>query len=289
MNTPNAGKYQAKVTTGATPSIYKTESGALRLEIPITLTTSDVAWSGLVGINLVSKNQEIEIKNCEKLRQIAPGWTSCAPWPDGDGVGLIDALTAPEVLMEVDCEYEPVQTKDGESKTYPDGSPMMQFRANWVNPIGGSMHVPIDTNEALDAFGGKFKALFGGKTAMRKQRAKKNEQSPEPEKQPEQKEPTAPAKTPEAKPATSGPSIRKMPVKQAQPPRTSTIDESWNYFMEIPKVKKEHESNGDDGTAVATKYWYPIVEGVKPGVNQEEFTVQDWGQVMAKLEQLAKQ
>lgn len=145
----------------------------------------------------------------------------------------------------------------------PDQSGKVWSNVKWMNPLGGGQAAELpksgDRAALLAKYGARFRALAGGTPAATI--PKKAE---------------APAAAP-ARPASPAPKPpAKAPAKKACIP--STQEACWQKHCELAGEKAE----GAD----VEQSWYALLEELVPGKRQDEFAGEDWGRVMAKLDNL---
>lgn len=246
---PNPGTYTAR--RNAPIVIEAKESGALLAWIPYILCSGEVRHTGKHCECIGQKDGTLKIKSVQSLRTIF-NWDGLNPFdleqipiPDGD---------APEFEL-ADCFHDDSYQPEGAE------APIVQFKASWLNPIGGTQNMPAalspeDRKAALTKWSSKFKAASGGKapTAAKPQPAAA----------------AAVATKPAA--AHAGPPSRRSNATSAAA-RTMTQEEVWDAYDKAHPKK----SQDDKGTE-----FYAAQDKLFPGANGE-LTIQQWGQVATEL------
>ena len=261
---PNPGTYTARRNpTPAAPNgitIEAKESGSLLCWIAYALCNSEVNYTGKHNVTLGQKDGTVNQRNVANLKKIFPDWDGLDPFAL-EQVALPEDQNAAEFEL-ADCHHD-------DSYTPPDAEgPIIQFKAQWLNPLGGATNMPAQMDDAarkraMTEWGGKFRAASGGARKPTTAPAAKPASAPAPA-----------AKTPQ-KPAASGPPSRKGSPAVGGQPRSMTQDEVWQALV---------AANGGeeaDQDALSATYWEKADE-VVPG-NNGELTPAQWGKVATAL------
>jgi len=257
---PSPGTYLAR--RNGNMVIEQSASGALLLWIPVVLCSSDHAWTGKHMICIGAKDGTLQRKAVENLKKVFPSWDGMNPF-ELEEIPLQEAAEgeAPAAEFELaDCYHD-------DSYTPPDATePVIQFKAQWLNPIGGTQNMPEPTSAEdrkaiLAKWGSKFKA--SSNTSARPAAA------PVASAKPAIKTPTPVA----AKAAVGGPPGRGKPATTAAS-RSSSQEEVWDALT---------KANPDsDETELGNRY-YAAQDEVKPDANGD-LTPQEWGLVATALD-----
>ncbi|MDE2100106.1 MAG: hypothetical protein KGL39_22820 [Patescibacteria group bacterium] len=255
---PPPGNYNARRNDNIV--VQESEAGALLAWVPYVLCHPD--WAAFTGKHMVvigKKDGSLATKNIETLKKVF-NW---------DGVNPFDLEEIPMPETE-DAEFELGQCFHDE---FVDGEETrVTFKANWLNPIGGSTSMPVKLDdssrrEVITKWGSKFRAVSastGGKPATKPTTAAAK--------------PAAAAAKPAAKAAPVAPTkpaaapIRKTTSVQK---RTCNQDEVWNLL--IADEKYSGMSEDEQGSV----YWGKVDE-LFPGKNGE-LSPSEWGQVADAL------
>ena len=247
---PNPGTYNAR--RNGPVVVREEESGSLMVYIPYVLLGCAVAFSGMYSHCIGTKDGTPMKKNIDTLKKIFPDW-------EGENPFELEDIAIPEgdaaEFELADCYHDDTYTPPGAE------APVVQFKAQWLNPLGGGLPskepmADADRKKVLTRWQSKFKALksTSGASAAAKPAAAK---------------PAASAAAP-ARPAPSAPPARKTVGGQE---RTASQQEVWDAL-----TKANPDETPDDLTA---KYWAAQDE-VAPGSNGE-LTLVQWGEVAEKL------
>lgn len=261
---PNPGTYLAK-RNGAIV-IEESKEGALLAWIPYTLVAPGVEHIGKHMVVLVQKDGQLSGRNIGTLRKIWPAW-------DGVDMFALEALDLPAEDCQgefelADCYHDDSYIPTGQTE------PVIQFKAQWLNAIGGTQNMPAPMDEAKKkAVRTKWLSKFKANAGSTGGAAPKAEAKP--------------AATPAAAaPATSGPN---PPAKSAGPPsrkaasnattatpRTMTLEEVWDAFSKANSGMEEADR--------ASKFYAAEAE-VLNGRDAEAnpLNPQEWGVVADKL------
>lgn len=250
MNLPPAGSYTAQ--QNGTVLIRSEESGALMAYIPYALI--GVAYSGIYALCLGAKDGTASVKNITTLKTVFPEW-------DKDELADIEMPSegeAPQFEL-ADCYHDDSYTPPGAE------SPVVQFKAKWLNPVGGGMKkqpmTEAERKTAKTKWASKFKAALASQPA-KLAAASKPAASP-----------TKPETKPAAKAAVGGPPGRKA----AKAARTSSLEEAW---------AKLEESTPDLSEEDRAQKWYDACDSVVDGSSSDADlidTPEKWGQVADAL------
>lgn len=210
--------------------VYEAESsGALCVAIPVTLTASDVAWSGKHTALLVKADGEVKQRTIDDLKAIFQ-------------LDLADPFSLEDIENPSNFPFEIV----GEHQEYapPDKEPVTVFKIQFMNPVGGGQKMPeqIDRKQALAKWGAKFRAVGTVKKAAAPAKAAAT---------------TATAAAPAKKPASAGPPSRKATGASA---RTSTQEEVWTALV---------GANPSESQDKLGEMFYTAQDKVKPNANGE--------------------
>jgi hypothetical protein len=246
--------------------VEESSEGALLVWVPYTLCAPGIEHIGKHMVVLGKKDGTLNQNAHNALRKVFPSW-------DGQDPFALEELSLQEQVegQELQPEFELADCYHDDSYI-PTGSdqPIIQFKATWFNPIGGTQNMPA----ALDDTGkkkvrskwlGKFKATAGSTTAQ----------------------PAKPAAAAQpAKPAATKPAAAKPAAKAGGPPsrgagspgvggtvRTSTAEEVWNALTAA--------NQGADENDLGTRY-YGAQDELFPGRNGD-LNPAEWGQVADKL------
>lgn len=256
---PNPGTYTAR--RNASMVLQEAESGALLLWIPYALCSSEISYIDRHMLVLGKKDGTLSDKSVKTLKKI---------WPDWDGLDpfALEEIPIPEgnePEFELgDCYHDNSYVPEGQSE------PVIQFRAEWLNPLGGSQNIPTpipaeDRKALLTKWGSKFKALSSGRSGA----AAPAKATPAAAK-PAAKAAAAPAP---AKAASSGPPSRRGSPAVGGHSRTATQEEVWDAL---------NKANPDaDADELADKF-YGAQDEVRADANGN-LTPAEWGQVLDKL------
>jgi len=245
------GQYEAAVK-GVSPYYRKPKDsgGEPRLSVAVKCLVGDGD-----GSEEIVSNQHIELndgslseRTLSNLRKVFPLWD-----------GTIEGLFIEQNFMDVPCKIE-IEHKAG----IKDPS---QIFANvkWLNPPGGGgggMPEPADPKDLLAKYGGKFRALAGGKLV-----AAPAAKAPAPTaKAPAAPAPKAPAPAAKAPPA---PKAKAKTVAAATP----TMEQCW------AEVCKNHPDGND-----ATAYWEKVLAKFAEGKNYVDITAEEWTAIAKECE-----
>lgn len=246
---PPPGTYQARLNGRIV--VFDEESGALMAYIPYCLVGSEIPYSNTHAYCLGSKDGNPQKRNIAVLKKIFPDWDETNP----RGLQEIEPNTDGVAQFELQDMFHDEYTKEGETE------PSYSLKATWLNPLGGggpSMKEPMDDamwKKTLAKWGGKFKAVAGGKSASAAPAAKAAA-------------PTAPAK-PAA--ASGGPPSRRASTGAMA--RTSSQPEVWAALC------KANPGKSDDD--LAAPYW-EAQDKLFPGRNGD-LKPAEWGAVADEL------
>lgn len=249
-NLPQPGDYQARRYDAIV--VREEESGSLMAYIPCLLIGSEPAdFKFTHALCLGSKDGVVQQRNIETLKTIFPDWDGLDPF----GLEEIPLPEGEEPEFDLgDCFHDDSYTPEG------SGAPVIQFKAQWLNPLGGGRPkkepmTEAEKKQARTKWAGKFKAISG-------KPAPKNSPAPHNTAKPAVKS-SAPARN--APPARGG--------KAASEARTSTQEEVWEGLKsKFPKEK-------DDKLA---EKFYAAQDEVSPDANGE-LTAEQWGEVATNL------
>ena len=222
----------------------------------VLLNCTEVAnYANNHSLTLGAKDGTPQTKNIATLKAIFPNW-------DADNLEDINMPAEGDEIPQfdlADCYHDDSYTPEGATE------PLIQFRAKWLNQVGGVRKVAMTADErkaAVTKWKSKFKALSTStKTAGKPASAVAEPKA------------SAPAKpAPAAKAAVAGPPGRRTVAGQA---RTSTQEEVWSAVMD---AKPEDVTEDILGEA-----YYAAMDEVKPNSNGDLTSVQ-WGQLAEKLE-----
>jgi hypothetical protein len=253
---PPPGNYNAR--RNDTIVVTESEAGALLAWIPYVLCHPD--WAAFTGKHMVvigKKDGSLATKNIETLKKVF-NW-------DGQNPFNLEEIPLPETE---DAEFELSQCYHDE---YADGEETkISFKANWLNPIGGTTMMPEKVDESgrkeiITKWGSKFRAVSassGGKTAAK------------PAAKPAAKAETPAAAKPAAK-STAPKAAAAAPMRKstAAVARTCNQDEVWGLLVAANEGKSENE--------LGEVYW-DKVEELYPGKNGE-LSLSEWGKVATEL------
>lgn len=260
---PNPGTYTAR--RSGMMVVEAKESGSLLLWIPYTLLNSEVNYAGKHCLTIGQKDGTLSERNIATLRKI---------WPDWDGqdlfaleeIPLPDDPQAPEFEL-ADCYHDNSYTPPGADE------PVIQLKAAWLNPIGGTQNMPARMDDAerkkvLTQWGGKLRAASGGTKSAGKPAAASQKPATASTK-------PAPASAPPSRPAAGGPPSRRGSPGAGGTARTATQEEVWDALV---AANGGAEANTDE---LSGTYWAAADE-IAPGKNGE-LSPAEWGKVMTKL------
>ena len=250
---PNPGTYRAK--QNGTVIVRQEESGSLLAYIPyMLLNCQEVAnYSNTHQLTLGAKDGTPQTKNIQTLKTIFPDW-------DMENLADIEmpgeGEEAPQFDL-ADCHHDDSYTPEGAD------APLIQFKAKWLNVIGGGRKQPMTPDErkaALAKWKTKLKALGTTKPAAS---AAKPAQ--------------AAAAKPAAKPAVGGPPARK---NVAAVSRTSTLEEVYAW------IEANNPDADDDAKA---QIYYDAIDAVVPQGSSDpsKLTPTNWGTIATNLESAA--
>ena len=255
---PNPGTYQA--ARNSMMVIEAKETGSLLCWIPYRLTNSEVNYSGKHCLTIGQKDGTLSERNINTLKKIFPDW-------DGQDLFALEEIPLPEDQNQpefelADCYHDNSYTPAGASE------PVIQLKAQWLNPLGGTQNMPARMDEAdrkkvLTAWGGKLRAASGAKSAAKATASSQKAQPAAPAK------PSAPAR-----PAAGGPPSRKGSPPAGGQARTATQEEVWDALV-------ASKGEGADTDEMSAEYW-AAADKVAPGSNGELNPAQ-WGKVMTEL------
>ena len=223
--------------------------------VPFALIGAAVAFTGVHALCLGAKDGTASIKNITTLKTVFPSW-------DKDELADIEMPAEGEeapTFELADCFHDDSYTPEGAE------APVVQFKAKWLNPVGGGMRKqPMDEAErkaAKTKWASKFKAALASQPAKSVAAPAKS---------------AAPAAKPApAKAAASAPPGRKSTAATA---RTSTQEEVWDA------VVAKHEDKSDDEKA---QLYYDACDSVVEGSSADPSlldTPAKWGKVAEALE-----
>ena len=240
--------------------LEESSEGALLLWIPYALCAANVTHIDRHMLVLGKKDGTLSDKAVKTLRRIFPEW---------DGV---DPFALEEIPLREDGEPEFELADCYHDDSYiPQGKtdPVIQFRAEWLNPIGGSQNIPSrlgedDRKKLLTKWGSKFKALSGGKsaTAATAKPAAKAAATP-----------AAKPAPPAVKPASAGPPSRRGSPAVGGQSRTATAEEAWEALAKATPDMADDERE---------QKFFEAQDEVREGADGN-FTPAEWGQIMDKL------
>lgn len=240
--------------------LSESDGGALILIIPYALCAGEISFTGKHQHVLGKKDGTPMKNNIDALKEAFPEW-------DGriETVEDIPLRDGEEPEFELaDCFHDDSYIPPGKTE------PIVQFKAQWFNPIGGSTNMPAPMDDAqkkkvFTKWGGKFKALSGSAPAAKS--------TPAAAQQPAAVSSPAPAK----KAAAAGPSSRRAgsPAVGGQP-RTSSQSEVWNAFAAANDTSTQELID-----ALSARY-YDAQEEVRANADGN-LTPAEWGQVAIKL------
>ena len=255
---PNPGTYVARRNNGMV--LEAKESGSLLLWIPFMLLNSEVNYSGKHCLTIGQKDGTLSERNINTLKKIFPDW-------DGQDLFALEELPLTEEGVAefelADCYHDNSYTPEGETE------PVIQFKAQWLNPLGGTQKMPAPMDDAarkkvLTAWGGKLRAA-SGKPAQKASAPAPKASAPAP---------AAKSAAP-ARPAAGGPPSRKGSPGAGGQSRTATQEEAWDALVAANGGEKA------DTDALSAQYW-AAADKVAPGTNGE-LTPAQWGKVMTEL------
>lgn len=252
---PAPGNYAARLNGQMV--VEETEGGALIVWLPYALCSPDVQWTGKHCVCIGTKDGVVQQKTIATLKKIFSEW-------DNDDVFALEAV-APNETNEP--QFELAQCFHDNSYTPADATePVIQFKAMWLNVLGGSQNMPAPLDDkgrkkVLTTWGGKIRATIGGTSA--KPAAAKPAQA-------------AAAKTAApaaAAPKVAGPPSRGKAPAAAKAPRSLNQDQVWDML--------EKANPGVSQADLGEKY-YAAQDAVRPDANSE-FTPEEWGLIADAL------
>lgn len=262
---PQPGTYTAR--RNAAIVVEEAESGALMAWIAYILCSGDFAYQDKHSVCLGAKDGTVQTRSIETLKKIWPDFDPANPF-SLEQLPLLqeseEGYGAPEFEL-ANCYHDNSYIPAGKTE------PIIQFRAQYLNPLGGTqnMPAPLDDGEkkkVLGKWGAKFKAAAGSGAAKPAQKPAAKAASA-----PAQQQELPAAKPAAAKPAVGGPPSRKA----ATTARISTAEKVWTDFY--------NKRGGTDETSDALgDEFYAAQDQVAPGSNGE-LTPEQWGQVADKL------
>jgi hypothetical protein len=238
------GKYIAKLSGPVEGSksgiiIYETQRGALCAAVPCKISEGPEMGKELKSTQtIVKQDGTIQTRTVDNLKAIF-GWDGVDPF------WLMENDFA-EIAFQIVVENEPGQNQDGSIKKDAQGNTVYFSKAQWLNPLGGSMKMPeaADRRSVLAKYGSKFRALAGGAPA----------------KAPATPPPTVPLVTPSL---PSGPTV--------------TMEEAWQAMCKANDGKSESE---------LTQLWFATLREKFGTDNNSQITPQQWGQLVKDLDNL---
>lgn len=260
---PNPGTYTAR--RNGKMVLAESEHGALLLYIPYILCSTEFNHIDRHMLVLGKKDGTLSDKAVKNLRRIWPEW-------DGQDPFALEEIEVPEgsepEFELADCFHDDSYIPQGST------DPMIQFKAEWLNPLGGSQNLPApiaaeDRKAILTKWGSKFKALSGGKaaaSAAAKPAAKAAPAAPA-------KAAPAPAKAAPTKAASSGPPSRRGSPAVGGHERTATAEEAWEALV---------AANPDGDSDELGQKFFEAQDGVREGA-EGNLTPAEWGKVMDAL------
>ncbi len=259
---PPEGTYTAR-RNGAIV-IEESAEGAILAQIPYALCHPDYNHVGKHMLTLVKKNGEEMGRNFDTLAKIWPEFDKANPF-SVEALPFPEDPNAPEFEL-AECFHDDSYTPAGAQ------APIIQFKAQWLNALGGTQNMPTpmadaDRKRIMAKFGAKFKAhaaSTGGKPA-----AKPAAQSAAPK-----AAAAAPAPAGTTKPKSAGPPGRRSGSPGVGgTPRTSSDAEVWKALIDGNAGVSEDE--------LGTRF-YAAQDELFPGANGNLDPAQ-WGQVAEKL------
>jgi len=242
---PKPGTYLAKRSKPIV--VNETQNGALMAYVSYDLLNADIAFGGVHGVVLGKIDGTLMTKTIENLKLIFPSWNGQDPFELQDvPMPEVDGAEFELADCYIDDTYVPANSTDGQ--------PVLQFRANWINVVGGrGPEKPTEPEvEGLrKKWGAKFKAISA-----------------------------APAKAPAAAPAAEKPApAKKVPASRPAPAapkaaRSETAESVWLALV------KKHEGESEDD--VAQNRFYPAQDKLF-GQGIAASTPEKWGEVADAL------
>lgn len=252
---PNPGTYRGRVNGAIV--IYESEGGALCAAVPVIIPSDDWQWTGKHTMTIVKKDGTLQSRTIDTLKKVF-GWDGQDPfWLQDQDFSAVEFD-----LVGIHDTYTPEGSD--EAKTI--------FKIQWMNAPGESgfkMPDSADRKSILAKYGSKFRALSGGKVVTPAARTATQ--------RPAEQEELAPAsKAKGPAPKASGPPAPAKRKNTAAQARTSTMEEAWAALSAAnPDINDE---------AVLAEKWYAILEEMFPGKDNGDFTIQEWGTAIEKIE-----
>jgi hypothetical protein len=273
---PNPGTYPARRTGPMV--VQESKDHALMLYIPYALISSEISFQSKHSECIGAKDGSLQSKKIATLRKIFPEW-------DGVNLAALQTIPLPAALEDgsfpaefelADCFHDDSFVPPGEKE------PVIQFKAQWLNPLGGSSNMPEPLDEKglkelQTRWGSKLKAASGATAPTGKPSAAKDAKNTTAA----AKSPGPSASTPKAsggapsRPASGGPPGRNATTAQA---RTSTQDEVWNALV------KANGGDDADQNELGNKF-YEAQDRLVPDAagGKRELTITEWGAVADDL------
>lgn len=251
---PRPGTYTAR-RRGAIV-VREEESGALMVYIPYSLCDSEIKFGGEYSVCIGTKAGQLQLKAIATLRKIWPDW-------DGENPFELEAIPIPEgsepEFSLADCFHDDSYTPEGANE------PVIQFKARWLNELGGvqakKSMTEDERGDVMNKWGGKFKAVkkSGGKAPAREEEEEEDDELPMGRKG------SAPSRPDAKTPARSAGGTA----------RTSTGEEV------LAAIKKANKKSSED--EIAKIYWDAADEIGGKSANGE-LTPTQWGKVLDSLD-----